>query len=61
METAFGPIKFEDREGYQNQNFMETLVLQVVKGEHETIWPKTYATKQYLYPIRREERTVKMK
>ena len=51
METAFGPIKFEDREGYQNQNFMETLVLQVVKGEHETIWPKTYATKQYLYPI----------
>jgi branched-chain amino acid transport system substrate-binding protein len=51
METAFGPIKFEDKEGYQNQNFMDTLVLQVMKGEHETIWPKQYATKPYTYPI----------
>jgi branched-chain amino acid transport system substrate-binding protein len=51
METAFGPIKFEDKEGYQNQNFMETLVLQVIKSEHETIWPKQYASKAYLYPI----------
>lgn len=51
LETAFGPIKFEDKEGYQNQNFMDTLVLQVIKGEHETIWPERYATKKYLYPI----------
>lgn len=51
LETAFGPIKFEDKEGYQNQNFMDTLVLQVIKGEHETIWPEQYATKKYLYPI----------
>lgn len=51
MTTAFGPIKFEDKEGYQNQNFMETLVLQVIKGEHETIWPKQYASKPYNYPI----------
>lgn len=51
MDTAFGPIKFEDKEGYQNQNFMDTLVLQVIKGEHETIWPKQYASKQYIYPI----------
>jgi branched-chain amino acid transport system substrate-binding protein len=51
METAFGPIKFEDKEGYQNQNFMDTLVLQVIKGKHETIWPQQYATTKYLYPI----------
>lgn len=51
MVTAFGPIKFDDKDGYQNQNFMDTLVLQVIKGEHETIWPKQYASKQYLYPI----------
>lgn len=51
MDTAFGPIKFEDKEGYQNQNFMDTLVLQVIKGEHETIWPKQYASKQYVFPI----------
>lgn len=51
MTTVFGPIRFEDRDGYQNQNFMETLVLQVIKGEHETIWPEKYASKKYLYPI----------
>ncbi|MGW8272805.1 MAG: ABC transporter substrate-binding protein [Thermodesulfovibrionales bacterium] len=51
METAFGPIKFEDKEGYQNQNFMDTLVLQVLKGQHQTIWPAQYATTKYVYPI----------
>lgn len=51
--TAFGPIKFEDKEGYQNQNFMDTLVLQVINGKHETIWPEKYATKKYVYPIPR--------
>ncbi|HHN64616.1 MAG TPA: ABC transporter substrate-binding protein [Nitrospirae bacterium] len=51
--TAFGPIKFEDREGYQNQNFMDTLVLQVIDGKHETIWPLKYATRKYVYPIPR--------
>jgi len=51
LRTAFGPIKFEDREGYQNQNFMDTLVLQVIKGEFETIWPQQYASKKYIYPV----------
>ncbi len=53
METAFGPIKFEDKEGYTNQNFMDTLVLQVINGQFETIWPQKYASKKYLYPIPR--------
>jgi branched-chain amino acid transport system substrate-binding protein len=51
MTTAFGPVKFEDKEGYQNQNFTDTLVLQVIKGEHETIWPEKFASKKYVYPI----------
>ncbi len=51
MTTAFGPIKFEDKEGYQNQNFMDTLVLQVQKGTFETIWPQKYASKKDIYPI----------
>ncbi|GAB4487114.1 MAG: ABC transporter substrate-binding protein [Thermodesulfovibrionales bacterium] len=51
LTTAFGPVKFEDKEGYQNQNFADTFVLQVIKGEHETIWPKKYASKQYVYPV----------
>ena len=51
MTTAFGPVKFEDKEGYQNQNFSDTFVLQVIKGEHETIWPEKYASKKYVYPM----------
>ncbi|TAN38786.1 MAG: ABC transporter substrate-binding protein [Nitrospirae bacterium] len=49
--TAFGPVRFEDKEGYQNQNFTDTFVLQVIKGEHETIWPEKYANKKYIFPI----------
>ncbi|MDR0476665.1 MAG: ABC transporter substrate-binding protein [Desulfobulbaceae bacterium] len=51
MMTAFGPIQFQDKEGYQNQNFMDTLVLQVINGKHETIWPESTASAKYLYPI----------
>jgi len=51
MTTAFGPIKFESKDGYQNQNFMETFVLQVIKGKHETIWPEKYASAKYMFPI----------
>ncbi len=49
--TAFGPVKFEDKDGYTNQNFMDTLVMQVIKGKHETIWPAKYASTKYVYPI----------
>ena len=51
MMTAFGPVKFEDKEGYTNQNFMDTLVMQVINGQHETIWPEKYASKKYVYPM----------
>jgi branched-chain amino acid transport system substrate-binding protein len=51
MMTAFGPVKFEDKEGYTNQNFMDSLVMQVIKGKHETIWPEKYASTKYVYPI----------
>ncbi len=53
MVTAFGPIKFDDKEGYTNQNFMDTLVMQVINGQHETIWPEKYASKKYIFPIPR--------
>jgi branched-chain amino acid transport system substrate-binding protein len=53
MMTAFGPIKFDDKEGYTNQNFMDTLVMQVINGQHETIWPQKYAGRKYIFPIPR--------
>ena len=51
LKTAYGQVKFEDKEGYQNQNFSETLAIQVQKGEFETIWPKSQASKPYVFPI----------
>jgi branched-chain amino acid transport system substrate-binding protein len=51
MKTAFGPVKFEDKEGYQNQNFMPTLAIQVIKGEFATIWPTNLASAPYMYPV----------
>jgi branched-chain amino acid transport system substrate-binding protein len=51
METAFGHIRFEDKEGYQNQNFITTYVRQVIKGAHQTVWPLAYANQKYIYPI----------
>ena len=51
MMTAFGPIKFEDKEGYTNQNFMKTLVEQVINGRFEIIWPEKLASRKYVFPI----------
>jgi len=51
LMTAFGPVKFEDREGYQNQNFTDTLALQVIQGVHQTVWPLKYANAKIIYPI----------
>ncbi len=51
MTTAFGPIRFQDKDGYQNQNFMDTLAIQVIHGRFETIWPKQQASAPYIYPV----------
>ena len=51
IKTAFGPVKFEDKEGYQNQNFMDTLAIQVIHGQFQTIWPKQHASAPYTYPV----------
>jgi len=59
MMTAFGPVKFEDKDGYQNQNFHETLAIQVIDGKFETIWPTAHASRPYVFPIKswRERRS----
>jgi branched-chain amino acid transport system substrate-binding protein len=53
MMTAFGPVKFGDWGGFTNQNKMDTLVLQVIKGKFETVWPKALASAPYVYPVPR--------
>jgi branched-chain amino acid transport system substrate-binding protein len=51
MKTAFGPVKFVDKEGYQNQNFADTFAIQVIKAQFETIWPKQHASAPFVYPV----------
>jgi branched-chain amino acid transport system substrate-binding protein len=50
MMTAFGPVKFVSWGQFTNQNKMATLVLQVIKGKYETVWPPEGASAKYVYP-----------
>ena len=40
MATPFGPVRFVDFDGYQRQNRIETLVLQITGGQFRCIWPR---------------------
>ena len=51
MMTAFGPVKFVSWGQFTNQNRMNTLVQQVIKGEFETVWPKSAASAPPVYPL----------
>jgi branched-chain amino acid transport system substrate-binding protein len=53
MMTAFGPVKFVSWGAFTNQNRVETLVLQVLKGKFETVWPKDAASASYVFPVPR--------
>ena len=47
----FGEIKFEDFEGYQNQNRHQMLVEQVQDGKYATVWPKQFASGKAIWPF----------
>jgi branched-chain amino acid transport system substrate-binding protein len=51
MKTVFGPVQFEDFDGFTNQNRVPTLARQVQKGALITIWPKDVAADAYVYPV----------
>lgn len=53
MMTAFGPVKFVSWDKFTNQNRMNTLVLQVIKKQFETVWPKEGASAPYVFPVPR--------
>jgi len=50
MMTVFGPVKFEEYEGFTNQNRHQMLMLQVQSGKHLTLWPEKYATAKLIFP-----------
>jgi len=44
MITPFGPVKFYSYEGFERQNTVRTLVLQIINDKFEVIWPLDVAT-----------------
>ena len=50
MMTPFGPVKFYSYEDFERQNSINTLVLQILNGKFETIWPPDVASKMFKIP-----------
>jgi branched-chain amino acid transport system substrate-binding protein len=42
--TPFGPVKFYAYEDFERQNSINTLVMQIIDGKFETIWPPAFAS-----------------
>lgn len=51
LMTVMGPVKFEDWEGYTNQNKPYSYVVQWQKGKLEVIWPEDVKSSPYTYPV----------
>jgi len=51
IQTIMGPIKFEDWDGFTNQNKPNTYVVQWSKGKLEVIWPEDVKSASYVYPV----------
>ena len=50
MQTPFGPVKFYHYEDFKRQNSVNTLVLQIIDGKFETIWPPEVASATFALP-----------
>jgi len=50
LKTAFGPVKFISYGKKTQQNKLDTYLVQWQKGNLEAVWPKSVATKKYIYP-----------
>lgn len=49
-ETAYGPIRFDDYDGFQNQNPLTMLAQQVQEGAFVTVFPEEAATAEIVFP-----------
>lgn len=50
MMTPFGPVKFYSYDGFERQNTVRTLVLQIIDDRFEVIWPPDIATARFVPP-----------
>jgi branched-chain amino acid transport system substrate-binding protein len=47
----FGEVKFQDFDGYSNQNKHQMLVEQIQDGKYFTVWPKHFASGKIIWPF----------
>ncbi len=50
-DGILGPVRFEDYEGFTNQNHHPMLVEQIQGGEYVTVYPPKFATRKAVYPF----------
>jgi branched-chain amino acid transport system substrate-binding protein len=50
LQTAFGPVRFESFGRFQNQNRPGAIVLQIIRGKFEVVWPPDWATAELVVP-----------
>jgi len=48
--NSFGPVKLYSYEDFERQKSVNTLVLQVINGKLETIWPLVAASARFVLP-----------
>ena len=53
LKTPFGPVKFKSYGKFERQNSLPTMVLQVIKGKFECVWPEYLATSKFVPPDRK--------
>ncbi len=53
MDTVFGPVKFEDFNGYTHQNraYQSTALFQWQEGSLFQVWPPKAAERPFVYPL----------
>lgn len=50
LDTPVTHVVFENKDGFQGQNPIRSLILQIQNGEHVTVFPEDLAAKPSLYP-----------
>jgi branched-chain amino acid transport system substrate-binding protein len=50
LRTPFGPVKFAAYGKFERQNRLPTMVLQIIDGKFESIWPLDSATSKFNQP-----------
>jgi branched-chain amino acid transport system substrate-binding protein len=50
LETPVTTVRFEDADGFQNQNPIRSLILQIQDGEHVTVFPEELAAAEPRHP-----------